>query len=98
MVKNTLLKLLTVKVLLLSLIHISTFSKNGVLYGAGIFIQGSKFSITSCVFDSNTASGKGNMTPNDNKGAAIEVTNTDKAITGTIYKSTFTNNKAQRCV
>ena len=73
----------------------STFSKNGGLYGAGIFIQGSNFSITSCVFDSNTASGKGNMTPNDNNGAAIEVTNTDKAITGTIYKSTFTNNKAQ---
>ena len=73
----------------------STFSKNGGLYGAGIFIQGSKFSITSCVFDSNTASGKGNMTPNDNNGAAIVVTNTDKAITGTIYKSTFTNNKAQ---
>ena len=73
----------------------STFSKNGGLYGAGIFIQGSKFSITSCVFDSNTASGKGNMTPNDNNGAAIEVTNTDKAITGTISESTFTNNKAQ---
>ena len=73
----------------------STFSKNGGLYGAGIFIQGSKFSITSCVFDSNTASGKGNMTPNDNNGAAIEVTNTDKAITGTISRSTFANNKAQ---
>ena len=73
----------------------STFSKNGGLYGGSIFIQGSKFSITSCVFDSNTASGKGNMTPNDNNGAAIEVTNTDKAITGTISKSTFTNNKAQ---
>ena len=73
----------------------STFSKNGGLYGCSIFIQGSKFSITSCVFDSNTASGKGNMTPNDNNGAAIEVTNTDKAITGTISKSTFTNNKAQ---
>ena len=73
----------------------STFSKNGGLYGAGIFIQGSKFSIASCVFDSNTASGKGNMTPNDNNGAAIEVTNTDKAITGTISRSTFTNNKAQ---
>ena len=73
----------------------STFSKNGGLYGAGIFIQGSKFSITSCVFDSNTASGKGNMTPNDNNGAAIEVTNTDKAITGTISKTKFANNKAQ---
>ena len=73
----------------------STFSKNGGLYGAGIFIEGSKFTITSCVFDSNTASGKGNMTPNDNNGAAIEVTNTDKAITGTISKTNFTNNKAQ---
>ena len=73
----------------------STFSKNGGLYGAGIFIQGSKFSITSCVFDSNTASGKGNMTPNNNNGAAIEVTNTDKAIAGTITGSNFTNNKAQ---
>ena len=73
----------------------STFSKNGGLYGAGIFIEGSKFTITSCVFDSNTASGKGNMTPNDNNGAAIEVTNTDKAITGTISKTKFTNNKAQ---
>ena len=73
----------------------STFSKNGGLYGAGIFIQGSKFSITSCVFDSNTASGKGNMTPNDNNGAAIEVTDTDKAITGIITGSNFTNNKAQ---
>ena len=73
----------------------STFSKNGGLYGAGIFIEGSEFTITSCVFDSNTASGKGNMTPNDNNGAAIEVTNTDKSITGTISKSTFTNNKAQ---
>ena len=73
----------------------STFSKNGGLYGVGIFIEGSKFTITSCVFDSNTASGKGNMTPNDNNGAAIEVTNTDKAITGTISKTKFTNNKAQ---
>ena len=73
----------------------STFSKNGGLYGVGIFIEGSKFTITSCVFDSNTASGKGNMTPNDNNGAAIEVTDTDKSITGTISKSTFTNNKAQ---
>ena len=73
----------------------STFSKNGGLYGAGIFIEGSKFTITSCVFDSNTASGKGNMTPNDNNGAAIEVTDTNKAIAGTITGSKFTNNKAQ---
>ena len=73
----------------------STFSKNGGLYGAGIFVAGSDFTVSDCVFDKNSAFGKGNMTPNDNNGAAIEVTNTDKAITGTIYKSTFTNNKAQ---
>ena len=73
----------------------STFSKNGGLYGAGIFVWGSDFTVSDCVFDKNTAFGKGNMTPNDNNGAAIEVTNTDKAITGTISKTKFTNNKAQ---
>ena len=73
----------------------STFSKNGGLYGAGIFIQGSKFSITSCVFDSNTASGKGNMTPNNNNGGALVVTQGNIPISGTIINSNFTNNKAQ---
>ena len=73
----------------------STFKENGGLYGAGIFVWGSDFTVSDCVFDKNTASGKGNMTPNNNNGAAIEVTDTNKAIVGTIASSKFTNNKAQ---
>ena len=73
----------------------STFKENGGLYGAGIFVWGSDFTVSDCVFDKNTAFGKGNMTPNNNNGAAIEVTDTNKAIAGTITGSNFTNNKAQ---
>ena len=73
----------------------STFKENGGLYGAGIFVWGSDFTVSDCVFDKNTASGKGNMTPNNNNGAAIEVTDTNKAIAGIITGSNFTNNKAQ---
>ena len=73
----------------------STFKENGGLYGAGIFVWGSDFIVSDCVFDKNTASGKGDMTPNNNNGAAIEVTDTNKAIAGTITGSKFTNNKAQ---
>ena len=73
----------------------STFKENGGLYGAGIFVWGSDFTVSDCVFDKNTAFGKGNMTPNNNNGAAIEVTDTNKAIAGTITGSKFTNNKAQ---
>ena len=73
----------------------STFKENGGLYGAGIFVAGSDFTVSDCVFDKNTASGKGNMTPNNNNGAAIEVTDTNKAIAGIITGSNFTNNKAQ---
>ena len=73
----------------------STFKENGGLYGAGIFVWGSDFIVSDCVFDKNTASGKGNMTPNNNNGAAIEVTDTNKAIAGTITGSKFINNKAQ---
>ena len=73
----------------------STFKENGGLYGAGIFVAGSDFTVSDCVFDKNTAFGKGNMTPNNNNGAAIEVTDTNKAIAGTITGSKFTNNKAQ---
>ena len=73
----------------------STFKENGGLYGAGIFVWGSDFTVSDCVFDKNTAFGKGNMTPNNNNGAAIEVTDTNKAIAGIIAGSNFTNNKAQ---
>ena len=73
----------------------STFKENGGLYGAGIFVGGSDFTVSDCVFDKNTAFGKGDMTPNNNNGAAIEVTDTNKAIAGIITGSKFTNNKAQ---
>ena len=73
----------------------STFKENGGLYGAGIFVWGSDFTVSDCVFDKNTAFGKGDMTPNNNNGAAIEVTDTNKAIAGIITGSKFTNNKAQ---
>ena len=73
----------------------STFKENGGLYGAGIFVAGSDFTVSDCVFDKNTAFGKGNMTPNNNNGAAIVVTDTGKDITGVITGSNFTNNKAQ---
>ena len=73
----------------------STFKENGGLYGAGIFVGGSDFIVSDCVFDKNTAFGKGDMTPNNNNGAAIEVTDTNKAIAGTITGSKFINNKAQ---
>ena len=73
----------------------STFKENGGLYGAGIFVAGSDFTVSDCVFDKNTAFGKGNMTPNNNNGAAIVVTDTGKDITGAITGSNFTNNNAQ---
>ena len=73
----------------------STFKENGGLYGAGIFVAGSDFTVSDCVFDKNTAFGKGDMTPNNNNGAAIVVTDTGKDITGVITGSNFTNNKAQ---
>ena len=50
--------------------------------------------MSDCVFDKNTAFGKGDMTPNNNNGAAIVVTDTGKDITGIITDSNFTNNKA----
>ena len=72
----------------------STFKENGGLYGAGIFVAGSDFTVSDCVFDKNSAFGKGDMTPNNNNGAAIVVTDTGKDITGIITDSNFTNNKA----
>ena len=73
----------------------STFKENGGLYGAGIFVAGSDFTVSDCVFDKNTAFGKGNMTPNNNNGGALVVTQGNIPISGTIINSNFTNNKAQ---
>ena len=73
----------------------STFKENGGLYGAGIFVAGSDFTVSDCVFDKNTAFGKGDMTPNNNNGGALVVTQGNIPISGTIINSNFTNNKAQ---
>ena len=74
------------------------FKDNSALYAGAVYIWGSNYNITDCVFDNNTAFGKGNMTPNNNNGGALvvsQVSRFNEPITGTISGSKFTNNKAQ---
>ena len=75
------------------------FRDNAALYAGAVYIWGSNYNIADCVFDNNTAFGKGNMTPNNNNnGGALVVSQVSKfnePITGTISGSKFTNNKAQ---
>ena len=74
------------------------FKDNSALYAGAVYIWGSNYNIADCVFDNNTAFGKGNMTPNNNNGGALVVSQVSKfnePITGTISGSKFTNNKAQ---
>ena len=74
------------------------FKDNSALYAGAVYIWGSNYNIVDCVFDNNTAFGKGNMTPNNNNGGALvvsQVSRFNEPITGTISGSKFTNNKAQ---
>ena len=71
------------------------FVNNSALYGGAMFVWGSNYSISNSVFDNNSAFGKGNMTPNNNNGGALVVTQGNISISGTIINSNFTNNKAQ---
>ena len=71
------------------------FVNNSALYGGAMFVWGSSYSISNSVFDNNSAFGKGNMTPNNNNGGALVVTQGNIPISGTIINSNFTNNKAQ---
>ena len=74
------------------------FKDNSALYAGAVYIWGSNYNIADCVFDNNTAFGKGNMTPNNNNGGALvvsQVSRFNEPITGTISGSKFTNNKAQ---
>ena len=71
------------------------FVNNSALYGGAMFVWGSNYSISNSVFDNNSAFGKGNMTPNNNNGGALVVTQGNIPISGTIINSNFTNNKAQ---
>ncbi len=66
-----------------------------LLYGGAMFVWGSNYSISNSIFDNNSAFGKGNMTPNNNNGGALVVTQGNIPISGTIINSNFTNNKAQ---
>ena len=70
-----------------------TFDDNKGLYGAGIWSWGTDFSIIDSTFTNNTAWGKGNMTPNNNNGGAINVYGA--TATGVISGSTFIGNEAQ---
>ena len=70
-----------------------TFDNNKGLYGAGIWSWGTDFSIIDSTFTNNTAWGKGNMTPNNNNGGAINVYGA--TATGVISGSTFIGNEAQ---
>ena len=71
------------------------FVNNSALYGGAMFVWGSNYSISNSIFDNNSAFGKGNMTPNNNNGGALVVTQGNIPISGTIINSNFTNNKAQ---
>ena len=71
------------------------FVNNSALYGGAMFVWGSNYAISNSVFDNNSAFGKGNMTPNNNNGGALVVTQGNIPISGTIINSNFTNNKAQ---
>ena len=71
------------------------FVNNSALYGGAMFVWGFNYSISNSVFDNNSAFGKGNMTPNNNNGGALVVTQGNIPISGTIINSNFTNNKAQ---
>ena len=70
------------------------FVNNSALYGGAMFVWGSNYSISNSIFDNNSAFGKGNMTPNNNNGGALVVTQGNIPISGTIINSNFTNNKA----
>ena len=60
-----------------------------------MFVWASNYTISNSVFDNNSAFGKGDMSPNDNNGGALIVTQDYIPVSGKIVNSNFTNNKAQ---
>ena len=60
-----------------------------------MFVWASNYTISNSVFDNNSAFGKGDMSPNDNNGGALIVTQDNIPVSGKIVNSNFTNNKAQ---
>ena len=71
------------------------FVNNTALYGGAMFVWASNYTISNSVFDNNSAFGKGDMSPNDNNGGALIVTQDNIPVSGKIVNSNFTNNKAQ---
>ena len=71
------------------------FVNNTALYGGAMFVWASNYTISNSVFDNNSAFGKGDMSPNDNNGGALIVTQDYIPVSGKIVNSNFTNNKAQ---
>ena len=70
----------------------SVFEDNQGLYGTGVLIYGSEFTITNTTFINNTAWGKGNMTPNNNNGGAIQIYGS--TADGEVVDSIFIGNDA----
>ena len=60
-----------------------------------MFVWASNYTISNSVFDNNSAFGKGDMSPNNNNGGALVVTQDNIPVSGKIVNSNFTNNKAQ---
>ena len=71
------------------------FANNTALYGGAMFVWASNYTISNSVFDNNSAFGKGDMSPNNNNGGALVVTQDNIPVSGKIVNSNFTNNKAQ---
>ena len=71
------------------------FVNNTALYGGAMFVWASNYTISNSVFDNNSAFGKGDMSPNNNNGGALVVTQDNIPVSGKIVNSNFTNNKAQ---
>ena len=71
------------------------FVNNTALYGGAMFVWASNYTISNSVFDNNSAFGKGDMSPNNNNGGALIVTQDNIPVSGKIVNSNFTNNKAQ---
>ena len=70
----------------------SVFENNRGLYGVGVWSWGTDFEISDSTFINNSAFGAGDMSPNQNNGAAINVYG--EGATGVIDNSTFIGNDA----
>lgn len=68
-----------------------TFTNNNAIYGGGAYLHGVDIEVSDCNFVGNNASGKGDMSPNNNNGGALCVFGN---ATGNIINCNFTDNVA----